>query len=85
MQQPTGDDVAKAARYLKTKYRLDSLYPASDRSQLPDIEASLPDTITFLGTAEVVGDKKVVVTITLSYEVAEALLQHINFLDHLAM
>jgi hypothetical protein len=85
MQQPTGDDLAKIARYLKTKYRLDALYPAHDRSRLPDSEASLPDVITFLGIAEVVSDKKIAVTITLSYEVVGALIQHLNFLDQMTM
>lgn len=85
MQRPTGDDLAKISRYLKTKYRLDSLYPAHAKSQISDVEASLPDTITFVGTTEVVVNKKISVTLTLSYEVAGTLIQHINFLDNMAM
>jgi hypothetical protein len=83
MQQPTDDNVAKIASYLKTKHHLDSLYPAHGKPHLPDVEASLSDTIIFVGTTKVVGGKKIAVIFTLPFEVTAALIQHINFLDRI--
>jgi hypothetical protein len=81
MQQPAGNDVARLSSYLKTRYHLDLLCATHDR--LPDAEASPADMITFVGLTELAGDKRIAITIKVSYEVAEALIQQMNFLDHI--
>jgi hypothetical protein len=85
MQRPTGDELARLSKHLKTRYHLDSLYPAFSQSQIPDLEVHSPNTVTFIGTAEVITDKKMSIVLTLSYEAAIALIQRINFLDNTAM
>lgn len=85
MQRPTDDELARLSKHLKTRYHLDSLYPACSQSEISDLEVHSPDTVTFIGTTEVSIDKKMSIVLTLSYEAAIALIQRINFLDNIAM